>query len=524
MTLLYPWILFFILPLFLLYRSSATTHERGKKRQKNLFFLSALFILLALSRPVITQSFQEQKFDAEDFIVAIDASYSMQADDLLPSRYDVAKKNIAHLIQSLNKERFCLFAFTTNAMLISPPTTDSAISMQALDSLEPKYILTKGTSLHSLFKSVAKISFEKKNLIVFSDGGEDHNLQELQEICKKNAITPYIVAVGSLKGSVLKKDGKSIKDANDNLVISRINPILKPLAKECGGRYYELSKNEDISRTLIADIKSGEKTRTTKVKVLSYKELFFYPLFLALVLFFMAVTKLHQLYIFIPLLFVPQYSHANMLFDFYHLKEAKESYKNREFEKSATAFLKMTPSLKSYYNAAVAFYKAKEYKKAIELFTQIESTNPQIKQKIYYNLGNCAVKLKKYERAKIYYQKALGLQEDKDAKANLLMLYKLRLKEGVDISDMLPKNELKKKTAASKKENVKKDASKDASSSSNANQKASQKSAGSAANNSKKEESKRVQSKQRDNKAKYKIGYKAYELINKGYTNEKHPW
>ncbi len=22
----------------------------------------------------------------------------------------------------------------------------------------------------------------------------------------------------------------------------------------------------------------------------------------------------------------------------------------------------------------------------------------------------------------------------------------------------------------------------------------------------------------------YKIGYKAYELINKGYTDEKHPW
>ena len=119
----------------------------------------------------------------------------------------------------------------------------------------------------------------------------------------------------------------------------------------------------------------------------------------------------------------------------------------------------------------MAYYKAKEYKKAIELFTKIESTNPEIKQKIYYNLGNCAVKLKKYERAKIYYQKALGLGEDKDAKANLFTLYKLQLKEGVDISDMLPKNEVKKKTAASKKEDVKKDASKSSSSNANANQK-----------------------------------------------------
>ncbi|MEN4052897.1 MULTISPECIES: VWA domain-containing protein [Sulfurimonas] len=524
MTLLYPWVLFFLLPLFLLYKNSSTAEESYKKRQKRLFYLALFFILLALSRPVIIKGFNEQKFDAEDFIIALDASYSMQADDLTPSRYAVAKQNIQKVIESLNRDRFSLFAFTTNAMLISPPTTDTAISMQALNSLEPKYILTKGTSLLALFETIAKTSFEKKKLLIFSDGGEDHDLESLIKICKKNTIIPYIVAIGSIKGTVLKKDGKTLKDNNDNLVISRINPILKPLALECGGKYYELSSSDDISRSLIADIKTDTKTKETKVKELSYTELFIYPLFIALILFFMAVTKIHQLYLFIPLLFMPHQTHASTLFDFYYLKEAKQSFKAAQFDKSADAFLKTTPSVASYYNAAVAYYKAKKYKKAIELFTKIESTNPQIKQKIYYNLGNCAVKLKKYDRAKIYYQKALGLGEDKDARANLFRLYQLQLKEGVDISDMLPKNEVKKKTAASKKENVKKKRSKSSSSSSNANQKASQKSAGSGANKSKKKKSKAMQSSKKTNKEKYKIGYKVYELINKGYTNEQHPW
>ncbi len=75
-------------------------------------------------------------------------------------------------------------------MLISPPTTDSTISMMALNSLEPKYILTKGTSLLSLFQSIAKTSYKQKNLIIFTDGGEDKDLASLVDICKKIASFP----------------------------------------------------------------------------------------------------------------------------------------------------------------------------------------------------------------------------------------------------------------------------------------------------------------------------------------------
>ncbi len=520
MTLLYPWVLFLLLPLFLLYKNSSTTEKSYKKRQKRLFYLALFSILLALSRPVVIKSFNEQKFDADNFIVALDASYSMQADDLTPSRYAVAKQNIQKVIKSLNGDRFSLFAFTTNTILISPPTTDTAISMQALNSLEPKYILTKGTSLLTLFETIAKISSERKKLLIFSDGGEDYDLESLIKICKKNTIIPYIVATGSTKGTVLKKDAKTLKDNSGNLVISRINPILKPLALQCEGEYYELSSSSDISRSLIADIKTDIETKETKAKVISHTELFIYPLFIALILFFMAATKIHQLYLLMPLLFISRETHASTLFDFYYLKEAKQSFKSKQFDKSADAFLKISPSIASYYNTAVAYYKAKKYKKAIELFRKIESTNPQIKQKIYYNLGNCAVKLKRYDRAKIYYQKALGLGKDKDARANLFKLYQLQLKEGIDISDMLPKNEVKKKRAVGKKKDAKKERSKSSSSSSNANQKNSQKSAGSGANSSKKKKSKA----KKTDKEKYKIGYKAYELINKGYTNEQHPW
>lgn len=520
MTLLYPWVLFLLIPLYLLFKNDIQPKE--KNRQKNLLYITLFFTLLALSRPVIINAPSEQKFDAKDYIIALDASYSMQADDLNPSRYEVAKKNIAHIIKDLNKDRFSIFVFTSNAMLISPPTTDSAISMMALNSLEPKYILTKGTSLLSLFQTIAKTSYKEKNLIVFTDGGEDRDLVQLVKICKKSSIIPYIVATGSNNGTVLKKNGKAILDNNKNLVISKINPLLKPLAKECGGKYYELNANKDISKEIINDLKNQDSSVKSTTKVVSYKELYMLPLFIALLSFFFSVTKLHQLFVFFPLLFLPYPSHAASLLDFYHLDKANEAYKSQKFLTAAKEFQKLSPSPKSYYNSAVSYYKAKNYKKAIELFSQIKSTNPKLKQNIFYDLGNCALKLKKYNRAKHYYQNALALGFDKDAFYNLSLLYKLGLKEEKNLSDMLPKKNRQKKQTAKEKQNEKKDANKKGSSKSN--RKASQKTNGSSNNKKKKQEKQNLQLAKHKNKAQYKLGYKAYELINKGYTNEKHPW
>jgi len=520
MTLLYPWVLFGLVPFYFFYKSDRK--EQENKRQKNLLYTALFFTLLALTRPVVINTPSEQKFDAKDYIIALDASFSMQANDLKPSRYEVAKKNIANILETCNKDRFTIFAFTSNTMLMSPPTTDNAISMMALNSLEPQYILTKGTSLLSLFKTIAKTSYKQKNLIIFTDGGEDKELTKLINICKKNTIVPYIVATGSKSGTTLKKEGKPILDNNKNLVISRINPLLEPLAKECGGKFYSLHTNTDIANEIIADIKKQDNSMQSTTKVVSYRELFIVPLFIALLSFFLSVTKLHQLFVFLPLLFSPYPSYAATFLDFYHNDKANRAYKSQKFITAAKEFHKLSPSPKSYYNSAVAYYKAKNYKKAIEIFSQIKSTDPKLKQNIFYNLGNCAVKLKKYNQAKKYYQKALALGFDKDAFYNLSLLYTLNLKETKKLSEMLAKRKKQKKQ--SKKEQQNKESKTNKSASSNANQKASQKSSGSGKNSKKKKEKRNLQRTKHKNKSQYKLGYKAYELINKGYTNEKHPW
>ena len=193
MSFLNSWIFFALIPLYFLYKKDSKTakstlfmqENRSETKQGKLLFLTLAFLIVALARPVLQNSLEEEKFDAQEYIIALDASYSMQADDVQPSRYEAAKTLIKELIHSHPKDRFSLLAFTSNTLLISPPTTDGTISTMALDALDPANILTKSTELKQLFETVSKMPLQKKNLIIFSDGGDETDVDFLAaRICE----------------------------------------------------------------------------------------------------------------------------------------------------------------------------------------------------------------------------------------------------------------------------------------------------------------------------------------------------
>ena len=515
MTLLNAWILVGLLPLYLLYRKQDTG---AKTRQMRLLYLTLAFILLALSRPALKSGFSEEKFDSQDYIIAIDASYSMQADDIKPTRYAAAIKAIKKLVARHPKDRFTLFAFTSNALLISPPTTDTRISIQALDALNPNYILTKSTSLYHLFETVANVSFKQKKLIIFSDGGDEHDLARLLHIAKTRNIVVYAVATATQRGAALKKEGSYLKNSASALVVSKINPILKPLAQKSGGRYFELTDGDAVD-ALSDALGEAKASKPETIKVQSYDELFYVPLFIALLLFFLAVTKFHQmLLLLMPLMLIPAKVDASIL-DAYYLSKAYKSYEHAHYKRAAEWFEKTTPSVQSYYNIATAWYKAGAYKRALEYYMQIKTPDPVIKQKIYYNMGNCAVRLRRYDKAERFYMEALALGKDPDALYNLNLLRRLHLKPQKDVTKMMPSKA--KQSKRSKNGSTKRDEEQSGSSKKRSNPNSAQSTSGQG--DGKKQKKAAVKHASAP-PGKYKMGYKAYERINKGYADEKEPW
>ncbi len=148
---------------------------------------------------------------------------------------------------------------------------------------------------------------------------------------------------------------------------------------------------------------------------------------------------------------------------YYHLKKGNNEYKKGKFDSSLSNYMKAqgvapeNPIVS--FDIGNAMYKKGKFEKAREIFENILNRNrdlpEDLKENIFYNLGNCYYKLKNYEKALNYYKKALLINgKDENARKN----YELTLKKLKKNNKNMNKNknkENKKKNKDNKKNNSK---------------------------------------------------------------------
>jgi Ca-activated chloride channel family protein len=499
MSFLYPQVFLLFLALLYIYQKSKTISP---------LFLSISLIILALSRPVLVDQKNSQHIDSKEFIIALDISQSMRATDLVPSRVDVAKKMIREMLNQNSKDSFALFAFTTNALILSPFSTDHQILLSALESLNMRDVLTRSTNITNLLKKVAKLKTSTKNLIIFSDGADELDLKEAKEITQKNGIKIYAVALATKKGTTIKDEyGKLIRDKDNHLVITRLNPAFRDLSLSSGGEFFEWDEF-DNSLDFIDSQKSSKKSSV------GYVELFYIPLLLALVLFLLHYIKLlKKVLLLLP--FLATFSEAGVL-DWYYIEKASSSYSEKNYKDAIVYFQRVShKTMQSELNLANSYYQNHSYKKAYNIYKNLNSSNKDIKKVIYYKMANCEVKLKKYDKAKNHYVDALSFGEDRDIAYNLYKIINLHTSRR-DFPAAKTKEQNDKNTPQGKN-NTKNQKKKSKGSGKNQGSK-------SATSNSNTQEKKRSSSSSSSGTFSHPLGYKAYDTINKGYIDEKKPW
>jgi Ca-activated chloride channel family protein len=510
MIILYPSLLWLLIPLVILF------YYRPKQLIDTVHLIILMLLLVALSRPVLEQEPTQKQIEAKDIIIALDVSYSMRADDISPNRYEYAKATIDTFLQNNPGDNITLIAFTTNPLLLSPPTTDHQLISLALKSLKLENILTHGTSLEKLFKRVAKLPIKEKNVVLITDGGEESNLAALSDIIDDNTIRPVVLAMGTTSGSTIKKaDGSLLKDAQGNLVVSRINPLLENLATQNNGYYISASGSVQNSADKLQDALNNldaEKNLILKTTY-SYMELYPVPLLIALILFLLLHTRGVKYLLLLAALFGTQASAS--IFDLYHLEKAYQSYHEEDFNRSKEilSFIGVV-SLQSQVALANSSYKLGEYEKAIKLYRGIRSTTPQIKQQLYYNIANAYAKLEDYDNAKQYYIKALQLGEDEDARYNLDLIVFLKKQQETKLGVSPPKSQESSGSQTESKESEKESKSEDQQGSGSGD-------GGKAEQKERKEKMKLIEEYQSEEQP---LSTKVYEMINRGYINEKQPW
>ncbi len=216
---------------------------------KAVLFTAGLGLLIVASaRPRWGEKLQIHQGRGIDVVIALDASKSMLAQDIRPSRLERAKVELATMLDNLAGNRVAIVAFAGEAHVMCPLTADVEAAKLFLDIIEPGNMPRPGTNLQralevsaSLFTSQAEGS---RAVILITDGDNlEGDPVAAARMLKDLGARLYIVGVGSQEGATVPEaTGGSTsykKDAEDKLVISRLaERLLLVMARETGGRYY----------------------------------------------------------------------------------------------------------------------------------------------------------------------------------------------------------------------------------------------------------------------------------------------
>ena len=500
MSFVYPQVLLLLLALFYIYKKSSKITP---------LFVSILFMVVALSRPIIKDLNTSNVLDSKEFIIALDISQSMRATDLKPSRLNLAKKIIKESLDKNQKDRFALFAFTTNALILSPFSTDHQILLNALNSLNLKDVLTKSTNLTNLLKKVSKLKSSSKNLLIFSDGGDERDLEKAKQIAQKNSIKIYGIALGTKEGTTIKDEyEKLIKDENNRLVITRLNPAFKDLCFSSGGDFFEIDEF-DYTLGFVDENQLSSKKRS------EYVELFYIPLLFALALFLLHFIKLpYRVLLLLP--FLSTFSDAGVL-DWYYIDKARSMYEDKNYKEAINYYQDIShKTMQSELNLANSYYQNQSFKKSYNIYKNLTSSDKKIKKLLLYKMANCEVQLKYYDKAKLHYKEALAFGYDKDISSNLYnIINKHSSRRDFPASKTKEQNNKNRPQGKNSTKNQKKN-----SNGSRNNQGSKSATATSNRKNQKRDSS----SSSTSGTFSHPLGYKAYDTINKGYVDEKKPW
>lgn len=380
--------------------------------------VSVFFLILSLTRPVISEKPIRVEESGSDVILAVDVSYSMRATDVAPTRLDAAKRVLNQIVARDRKDRFGVLAHTTSAIILSPLTKDTELLEHLFGSLDESQIITKGTEVMSALELARKMSHAQHPLLVlFTDGGDELSYEKESAYAEENGLKVCIVMLATSRGSTLPSDSGSLKDEEGHIVVSSRNDAIKLIAEQSGGKVIDGADAdaviEWIERERSEDF-AGESTVTR------YSELFYVPLVLALIAFMLAYTSVGERAnkILIPLLaLVGLSAHAGVL-DYPYQMLGKVDYSNENYERSAQWYGGIHSPV-GIFNRGNALYKAGKYAEALAVYRSIRSNDPLFKSRVFYNIGNCHIRLGEFENARNALLKSLTLNYSREADQNL---------------------------------------------------------------------------------------------------------
>ncbi len=419
-------------------------------------FFIGLFSIIALAGPAWQKLPQPVYQTERGSVLIMDMSYSMYANDIKPNRLTRARFKAIDLLNKINEGDVGLVAYAGDAFVISPLTQDVKNIELLLPSLTPEIMPELGANpyaalilAHEMLTNAGHLTGD---IYWFTDDVDNNEISDIFEWSSQYGHRLNILGVGTQNGAPIKlPSGELLKDNNSAIVVPRLpTQKLQSLASRGQGNYQTISNSDSDIDNLIQsfDVLDKDKSQQQQSQQTGdqWQEQGAWLLLLVLPMVLNYFRRGGAVLI-LPLTCLPLF----FLLSFSLISPV--SYANEETENTpAPSLLQKTwqdlwqtndqqaqqqYNQENYQGAAQqfensqwqgsAYYKAGDYEKALEAFTQGEQAGSA---NSLYNQGNALAQMQKYQEAIDAYQQALKKNPDlQDAKDNMEKLKQQQKKE-----------------------------------------------------------------------------------------------
>ena len=266
------------------------------KRARDILLLGVMALtIIAIARPQIDNGEIKVKASFISVVTAIDMSKSMFANDIYPTRFEFAKEKFFTSLNHFKNAKISLIGFASQTFLISPLTQDFHSLKFLAKNMNAESLSLKGTDIYRTIEEANNLFREekKKILLMFTDGSDQSEFSKEIAYAKAHGIVIYIYNIGTDKGGIIKDANGVLKDKNGDIVVVKRTDSIKKLAIESGGAYLKYSLDKDDIKQLVDAIQQSAKAKEEESSTIKdRKEIFYYPLGLAILFLFIALFSL----------------------------------------------------------------------------------------------------------------------------------------------------------------------------------------------------------------------------------------
>lgn len=236
--------------------------------------ISIVALIIAISRPQTSLSWQDVTTEGIDIVIALDISGSMLAEDFKPNRLEASKQVAMDFISERPYDRIGLVIYAGESFTQCPLTTDHDVLLNLFGDIQ-NGMIEDGTAIGmGLATAVSRLKDSdaiSKVAIVLTDGSNNSGSippVTAAEIAKEFGIRVYTVGVGSNGEAPTPYIDPFGRKQYQNVPVRIDEKTLKEIANATDGAYFRAT-NKDKLEEIYKEIDKLEKS---KIEVTEYKK------------------------------------------------------------------------------------------------------------------------------------------------------------------------------------------------------------------------------------------------------------